>query len=335
MSENKVAVFQKAAQRGVAWLISQQREDGSLADVEDGIGAYYKSPYAFLLAGRVGEARRLLDWVAKHHFTAEGDFRGPTRKANEDFHEAWPTYSNAWLVQGAHLAGRYDMSLRGAEFLLRYQTDVGGFYALDGENRFHEGVGASWCGLAMLMTGRMEEARRAGDMLVKVVQSQPNPDRYYYRVDMQGNLVTDVPAGAEIGYYVDTARTEQVYFQPGIALIFFMHLYRATGEAVYLEAGQKAFEFTQRCAEDVHRFPTSGKLGSGAALLWAVTGNADARQAAIEVGDYLTETQTSEGFWRLPDAEAYAAVKDPDNFDIHADLCSEFSTFLMEIASLV
>lgn len=186
----------------------------------------------------------------------------------------------------------------------------------------------------MLTTGCVAPARRAGDLLVKLVAAQPDPGRFYFRMDLDGHIVTDVPAGAELSYYVDAVRPKQIYFNPGIALIYLAHLYRATGEERYLNASSEIFRFTQRCAEDVYRFPPSGKLGLGCALLYAIAGTAEARRAAVCVGDYLIETQTAEGFWRLPEEELYASIQDKESFEVYLDLCSEFSTFLMEIASL-
>jgi len=329
--------FLASAERGFAWIVSHQQPDGSFCAPEDGIGSYYKVPYGLVLAGRLREAQQLLAWTAGHHFTAEGDFRAPERKARAAFLDAWPVYGNAWLVLGAHRAGRWDLSRRGAAFLLRYQLPSGGFYALDGETRFLEPVCTAWGGLASLATGHMQAACRAGDLLVNLVENQPDPDRFYYRLDAEGNLITDVPEDLDsaLFYYVDASQPQQIYYNPGIALIFLTHLYRATGEGRYLNAGQTVFRFTERCAGDVHRFPPSGKLGMGSALLYALTGDSAARQAAVNVGEYLAETQTDEGAWRLPDVEAYKVIEDKDAFDIRLDLTAEFSIFLMEIAALI
>src|SRR5262245_21297822 len=102
MSREEIAPLLDAARRGIGWILEHQRADGSFCNPEDGVGGYYKTPYALAVAGRPREARQLLDWVARNHFTAAGDFRAPERKAREPSHEAWPAYANAWLIQGAH-----------------------------------------------------------------------------------------------------------------------------------------------------------------------------------------------------------------------------------------
>lgn len=333
MARESVQDFLDASSRGIDWICTKQNPDGSFCARDDGVGSYYKIPYALSLAGRQGEALRLVDWVAENHFTSEGDFRAPERKALNPFHDAWPVYANAWLVLGAHRVGRWDVALRGAEFLLRYQTPAGGFYSLDDETRIHEPVCTSWGGLAALAVGHLDAASRAGDLLVKLVQGQPDPQRFYARMDVEGNLITDVPTGQELYYYVDATQARQIYYNPGIALILLAHLYRATGRAEYLGAGEELLEFTARCADDVYRFPPSGKLGVGCALMYEITRSEKARSGATAVAEYLAETQNPDGFWRLPDVKPYTPRSDFDGPEIWLDVAAEFATFLMEIAS--
>ncbi|MEE3258021.1 MAG: hypothetical protein VX293_02310 [Candidatus Latescibacterota bacterium] len=324
-----------AARRGIDWILAQQRDDGSFAAVADGIGAYYKVPYALSLHGELHAAHKLADWIFAYHFTDPGDFRGPQRKAREPVHEAWPVYGNAWLVQGLHRLGRWDLSLPGAQFLLKYQKPSGGFYALDEEGPFLEPVCTSWGGLAALHTGHIDAARRAGDLLAKMAIEQPDSERFYFRMDVEGRLITAAEEGQELQCFVDAGRREQIYYNPGIALIFLAHLYRATGAANHLEACRALFSFAERCADDVYAFPPSGKLGLGCALLHALTGDPAAYRAALQVGHYLVATQTPEGFWRLPDAGPYTQLAARDSFDIHLDIAAEFSIFLSEIAARV
>lgn len=325
----------EAAARGIEWILSHQREDGSFCDPSDGVGGYYKVPYALALTGHLEKASRLAGWIARHHVTEEGDFRAPERKALEPAHDAWPAYANAWLVMGLHRIGRFDLSLPGAGFLLRCQLPCGGFYALDGDTRFIEPVCTSWGGLAALTTGHVAEARRAGDLLSRMAAEQPDPARFYFRMDTEGSLVTTAPEGDDLAYYVDTGRQQQIYYNPGIALIFLAHLHRATGDGCYLSACRKLFAFTERCAEDVYRFPPSGKLGLGCALLHEITGDSGARKAALTVADYLADTQTADGSWVLPDVGPYEGLENREGYEVCLDVTAEFSIFLTEIAARI
>lgn len=332
---SSIAQLTASARRGVAWILAQQHENGAFCAPEDGIGSYYKVPSALAMAGEWRAAHRLLTWVADHHLTPDGDFRAPERKAHEPLHEAWPAYANAWLIQGAHRVGRWDLSQKGMTYLARWQAPQGGYYALDGDRKFLEPVGMAWGGLAALTTGHCTAAQLAGDRLVHLVALQPDLTRFYYRMDDTGKLLTDVPAGAALNYYVDAGKTKQIYYNPGIALIFLCHLYRATGAERYLQAARVIFAFTNRCAADVHRFPPSGKLGLGCALLYALTGDIQAQAAALAVGAYLVETQGRDGVWRLPDEEPYASLKQRESFDVLLDITAEFTTFQLEMAALL
>lgn len=81
MSKQLIQQFIASSNLGIQWILAQQREDGSFCDPQDGIGGYYKAPYALSLTGHILEAQHLADWIARHHFTLKGDFRAPERKA--------------------------------------------------------------------------------------------------------------------------------------------------------------------------------------------------------------------------------------------------------------
>jgi len=323
-----------SAARAGAWIVERQRPDGGFFDADAGIGGYYKLPYALLSLGYPARAARLLDWVSAHHFTGAGDFRAAARKARGPAHDLWPVYGNAWLVLGAHRLGWFDLSFRGASFILGQQVPAGGFPAVAEGGRFLECVCTSWGGLAVLAVGHVEAARGAGQCLVRLVEQQPEPGRFWYRMTTEGKLLTAAPAGEERAWCVDAATPQQIYYQPGIALIFLCRLYLATGESPWRSAAERIFEFSRRCAADVYRFPPSGKLGVGCALLARITGRADAADAAWSTVDYLIETQRPEGCWALPDVEAYRLVPDKNDPEVTMDLTAEFAAFLVEIAAL-
>lgn len=316
----------ESARQGAAWIAARQDGDGAFCKPEDGVGGYYKVPFALTMAGEHERALRLLSWVERYHFTRDGDFRAPDRKAIEPFHDSWPVYANAWLVQGAHLAGRHDIAQRAAVFLRRFQLPCGGYYALDGATRYVEPVNTAWGGMAAAVTGFPEDARRAGDLLARMVEQQPGPMRFYWRMSALGELETQDGAP-----HVDATRTRQIYYNPGIALILLATL----GSDSDIRAARRIVEFSSRCAEDVYRFPPSGKLGCGAALLYSRTRDPLSRHAALAVGEYLAETQQPDGRWLLPDEEPYSLLANKDSFEVVLDVTAEFTTFLFRIAELL
>lgn len=334
-SEPTATDMHRAARQGVDWILAQQHENGAFCDPDDGIGSYYKIPRTLAIAGELRAARRLLQWVADNHISDTGDFRAPERKAHEPIHETWPVYANAWLILGAQSVGRWDMARKGMSYLSSLETMPGGYYTLDGGTKYLEPVALSWGGFAALVTGDHAASVGAGNLLANLIEAQPDPSRFYYRMDVAGTLITDVPPGRDLDYLVDANKSKQIYYNPGIALIFLCHLYRATGTLRYLDAANTILRFTERCADDIHRFPPSGKLGLGCALLYDLTRDPIAKQAVRNVGAYLIETQTPNGYWRLPDEEPYSSLANRDSYDVLLDITAEFSVFLLEMASLV
>ena len=327
--------YLQSARRAAQWIIEQQKPDGSFFEVEAGIGAYYKVPYCLAMTGFTTEAVRLLRWVRKHHFTPEGDFTGPIFKARNPFHQRWITYSNAWLIQGAHRLGQFDLSFRGAEFLLQCQTPRGGFTVVEDGQSHVDCLSTSWGGMALLTVGKHYAAAAAVRCLEQFVIQQPDPERFYFRMTPEGELISRAPRERELLYFVNAVRRKQMYYQMGIPLILLCRWFQVTGEASALQGARTLFAFAQRCADDVYRFPTSAKTGFGSALLGAITGEPEPRHAAITVADYLLGTQTREGYWRLPDENVYQIIPDKDDPEILIGVTGEYGTFLCEIAALL
>ena len=61
----------------------------------------------------------------------------------------------------------------------------------------------------------------------------------------------------------------------------------------------------------------------------------EVRQAALNIGSYLVETQGSDGVWRLPDEEPYASLSNRESYDVLLDITAEFAVFLLEMVALL
>jgi len=323
------------ANRAVQWILFRQRPDGSLTRPEDGIGGYYKVPFLLPLAGRIREAHALLDWIAAHHLTECGDFRAPERRALQAAHTRWSVYANAWIVLGALRVFRWDVARPGVGFIVSRQSPNGAFPSLDGQTEYIEPVNTAWGGLACLAAGSMEEARKAARLLANLAMRQPDRERFYYRMDLSGAIVTSFPADAQRAFFVDTRTERQVTYNPGIALIFLAHMARAEGPGAYRDASAALSGFAGRCNAELLRFPPSGKLGLGCALWYSLTRDREAHRVASEVGAWLLKTQGEDGSWRLPDVEPYASRPGRDDFETRLDLTAEFAVFLLEMAALL
>jgi len=316
--------YQRAIDRGVAWLLGQQNPDGSMDPVEGGIGGYYKVPYAFSLTGNVAAGVRLVDWVRENNFAADGDFKGLSPRLGP--HTTYYHYANSWLVCGAERLGQFDISRPAAQFLMDLQDDSGGFPTAGPEAKPGDAIdlmSTPIAGLACLWVGAVECAQRTGDLLVRMLDEQPMPDERLYFIRDANGLVVDFPPEEATQHVIDTAPEKQWYFICGACAAFLVRLCRATGASRHLRAAQQYVEFCTRCAADRYSTPQSGKVGWGSALLFGLTGDEEYEKMARAVGDYLVESQQDDGTWRNPvvSQEAYVIM----------DATAEFVVELCEI----
>ncbi len=49
----------EAKERGASYVVGRQQEDGVIGDPSEGLGSYYKAPWALAAAGRADEGARL------------------------------------------------------------------------------------------------------------------------------------------------------------------------------------------------------------------------------------------------------------------------------------
>jgi len=323
-----IMAYRAAAVKAVRWLLAQQNPDGSIHPVEQGLAAYYKVPYAFSLGGRSAEAVKLLAWVRDNVLTEEGDFVGPYPRQGP--HTTYYHYPNSWLVAGAHRLGQFQVSVPGAEFLVTMQHPQSGGFLTGGPdatlNSLTDMMSTSLAGLACLYTGHLEQALAVGGFLRHVWDSQPSPANTLYFCTHNGAaLVTDSSGDELVARAIDARTPRQWYFEAGLAAVFLARLYMATADQKHLSYAQQYIEFVERCADDRYRTPQSGKVGWAAALLFALTGNANWQRIAAAVADYLVASQQEDGSWQNPAVGtqlAYATV----------DVTAEFAIILCEIA---
>jgi hypothetical protein len=330
--DDRVQRYWAGALKGAAWLLSQQRSDGSFSPIEEGVDAFYKIPYALAVTGYPRQAHQLIDWTIRSGaLTTEGDVRGRLIKAQSAWHNECYTYSNSWMIIGAQRLGRFDYARRGIEFVRKFISAANGgvfsepAFVLAGKGR-QDMVTSSQAGSACLYMGLWDEATRIGDWFVEMLRLQPDPEHILYSCsDPSVGLITDFPEHYPLMYAVKTSEKGQWYFYPGIAMGFLSKLYLATGKEAYLKASEGYFDFTPRCCDDVYCTGPSGKVGWGSAQMYWITGDEKYRQAAVAVGDYLLRSQRADGAWDLGGpygSDAYTLL----------DITAEFVVWCAEIA---
>jgi len=309
--KEQAARFAQAARRAAEWLLSQQKPDGSFTPPECGADSYYKVPYALAVTGHPTEANRLLNWTKSHDLLPTGELRLTSG--------GLALYKHSWMLQGAVRLARFDLVRPLGEYVLRCLAPCGGFFQSPHGNETVEPACLGWGGMAMVYLGQMELARRAGDALGRMLEQQPVPRRFHFLLKPDGQLVL-----GDSGTFLDFTKPGQVYWRIGIPFLFVVRLYLATSDKRYLETAQRLFELQHGGAADAFAHPGSGKSGLAAAILYSVTGDQRAADAACREAEFLLSIQQPEGWW---------ASSPNDGLGIRLDYTGEFTVFLTEMAA--
>jgi len=288
----------EARDRGIAYLLKQQRADGAIGNPEtEGLGPYYKALWALAAAGRPADANRLASWIAANVLDADGDFSGPLRG---DAHNYSYPYPNAWIICGAQKLGRFDITRRGMEFLFLLQhAEDGGFRVQrDREDAPQDLLCSAQAGNACLLTGHLAQAKNVGRFLRTVWEAQPHPKRELFFLYKPGQgLRTEFPEERQRLHSIRIDKTRQMYFNIGIAAAFLSRLTMATGDREWAELAKHYLEIGFHVLDEMYETAQVGKVGWGAALTWAVTGERRYFELAQRVGDALIAQQTEAGAW--------------------------------------
>ncbi|MBC7287569.1 MAG: hypothetical protein H5T86_05890, partial [Armatimonadetes bacterium] len=232
-------------------------------------------------------------------------------------------YKDAWACIGAHRLGRFDLSYPVMSFIESFQAPCGGFPCEGRGDPWVRSLTTAWAGHAALYLGREETARRAGDCLLRMIEQQPEPEKFYFMMSLDGRLAT--PQWTSHCPCIDATKPAQHYWEAGIAIILLSRLYQATAEDKYLAGATELFQFKLRCQPDAFAHGNAGKDGLGAAIYFTVTGDERAKDAACSEADFLCETQLHDGSWRFD--------YEPDNLVIKLDHAAEYNIWLQEIAA--
>ena len=318
--------MQQARDRGVAYLLSQQRAHGAVGIPErDGCGPYYKTIWAFAAGGQPEAANRLTTWVRDNVQQDDGDFDGSLRGKFHD--NNWP-YPASWMLVGAQELGRYDVCRPGMRFLSTLQSrETGGFrLRRDDALSVQDVLNAGQAGNALLAAGNITDAVRAGEFLQMLWEAQPHPDRELYFVWKLGaGLRTEFPEERQYLHSIRVDRPRQPYFNSGMAAAFLVRLAMATGNRTWTELAKHWLEISFHTLDEMYETAQVGKVGWGAALIDGVTGEDRYRQLAERAGSAMLAQQTDSGGWDNTGGYTNDAVR--------TEVTAEFVVLLDEMCS--
>lgn len=299
MAENDLAgKFLESSQRGAAYVISRQREDGVVGS--GFILNYYKSTWALASTGHVVEAWRLLDWIKENAQTEPGQFHH-----GDDRPELLrsSTYRNTIIMMSALMLGRFDVLSTGAvENLKKYQhPGIGAFY---GEQHYDENamLNTNHTGMTALLClhlGLTEMAEKAGDYILKHLADQPDPGSVFYiNTDTKGNLVTDFPDEMRAWRVVDYANPEGHFWAIGTGAMFLAHLFAHTGREKYIEGARSLLRLSYKLAPGFEYWASADKIAWGAARVYAFTREQEFKELAEKIGrKCFLDLQKEDGSW--------------------------------------
>lgn len=301
----------EAKERGAGYLVGRQRKDGAVGDPSEGLGSYYKAPWALAAAGRAAEGARLVAWIRRHMLSPEGDLAGDFDRGQQ-LAFVYP-YPNAWVVCGAQKLGQFDLAQRGMDFLATLQDpETGGLRSqLEKPESGQDVMCASQVGMAALYTGRLEVAQAVGRFLRCIWEEQPDPEHALYFVYAPGRgLMTEFPPERAKLLVIRADKERQFYFQMGIAAAFLTKLSLAADETAHQQLAGRYLDLAFRCTEGMYNTAQVGKVGWGAALLFGASGDERYGALAARVGEALLQQQNDDGSWHNTGGFTTRAVTD-------------------------
>ena len=291
-----------AARKTTDWAKGISRPDGTYGDGCDDLVGYYKSP--LLLAGPADAAygARILRRMQSLFQSEDGLFFTRGRSAWDAYYDLFSNYMNGWIATAAHRVALFDISSGLIDRLSeRQHSRTGGIYSESPDpitGRQDAGTTGS-VGLAFLHTGRTNEALRAGRFLIQLIEDQEEGERFFVARDKSGALLTEFAPEVSGNCAISLEAGDQPYWFLGMMIAFLGKLHAATKEKKFLVGARRTFDLFRRCRNIEHPDYTTGKVGWGAAILFAETGEERYADCAREILEMLTSHQRPDGTWFL------------------------------------
>jgi hypothetical protein len=342
VSDDQLRKYEEAAVKGRQWLLTRLQPGGTFNARNKNLRCYLRSPLALLMTGAPRSAYPLLDTLGASYLSEAGDFRTSAEakygsdRFNMKGEKNCYLYGNGWAAISAHLNGRFDISYRAIPYLLRYQDpSTGGFLSyhdavLSPEERQDVASTCSCC-YALLFCGRVAEATKAADFLLRLSELQSESDRFYLSLTRDGGLIRSFSPEDAFYYVVDRGQTKQAYWMLGYASAVLAKVYLATGQKKHLEGAVWYFDFLMSCQPDVTSFFGFWKMAWAASVLTSIFKTERYSGRATEMLDRMVSSQQEQGYW----AWSLDLGMTLENDDWLVDLSSEMIVWLCELPRML
>jgi hypothetical protein len=338
----------KAINKGLTWLKQHEKDISQISD----LSAHYKAPYLYAAIGSIKEARRYAGLMKNKYLQKDGDFRTTSLNKGWEHLPCSPAnryvYSNGWIIVGLRRLGFYGTAGRAMEFVRRFQSEeLGGFYSRFDvksgkiDTTFLDSSSTSSAGLALLSCGYMEEARKAGDFILRMLDEQTDKDCYYsswkdgsgLMVDIWGDDDQNSVRGRKqycLSFKADSSG--ELIWLIGKPMKFLCKLYDQTFERKYLDGAIKLFDFFHKLDEYRWNNLSSCKVMWACSEIFRHTGERRFAETAEELLELLCKKQYPSGIWvntlwnTNPEDQSLSAA-----LDLVQELCGEFADTLFEL----
>lgn len=328
---------------GVSWLAERQtvqgiyrgikdvNPDGVYPDTND-VGCYYKSPFSLIVNGQTQAAVKCVSYVMKRFMTPDGDFmNSPEVRSGGTYTTNYcQLYPNGWLLRAAMALRWFDLGRKVFDFILTCRdSKTGGFRSVVGDKSpIVDSNSTAISVLGCMLSGRPELAVSGGDFLLKMIDTQPDPSKFYVRWLPAEGFMTKYEEKDSKFYVIDASKPAQNYWQAGLPMCILSQLYQFTREERFLKGAVKYYDFLTSCHLDVTCTAPASKVSWGSSLLYRLTGDKRYLTTAQKVLQFLLDIQQKEGYMLL---QQYSSFEEQP-IKITYDCTAEFSCWLADSA---
>lgn len=324
----KFEAGRKAIRKAVDFQLGFLGKDGCYDWEGYAHDAFHKQAYSWNLVGNNEEAHLELTWVRDNRLRPDGSLI-LTEDPNDTINNV-DLYKHAWTCQGAHRLGRFDVSYPIWNFIKTCEMPCGG-YPLQRAMKFARAMTTGWVGITALYFNDMDTALRCADWCIRLLEAQPDPNKYYFMTTPEGELVTE----ADGGECIDNTKLKQCYWEIGFEMLLMDRLYQITKEQKYLDYTKRYMEFLFTCREDTWSYWGSGKAALGCAMYYSFTGDERAMEAAVKFIDFVVETQVKIADKDGQYAGGFWFDDEPDILLIYVDHAACFSGWVLDSISYI
>ncbi len=342
---------QNALNKGLNWLNNNRSK---IIQINE-LSAHYKAPYLYASVGDPIQGRYYADLMKFRFLQNDGDFRTSSDKKGWSHLPSSPAnryiYSNGWIIYGLRQLSYFGLAEKGLNFIRKFQSVEHGGFASHYDpltNKINPNLldssSTSAAGLALLACGDVESSRKAGDFILRMLESQPHPDRFYYcswhiddglRMNIWGSEdVTEINGRKQFCLSAESDPRHELTWLVGKPMKFLSKLYDQTNEEKYLLGARSLLTFFEKLdKERIHNYG-SCKVMWASAELFRLTGEDIYFKTAEEILNWFCETQYDSGLW------VHSLLYQNENeqpfeasLDIVQELCAEINDTIFNLFS--